>query len=155
MTLKDRLAAAAILTLGVGLPSSAAAQIPDSTVPLQTVVSETNRFRVEYAEYVNNKDLTRLAAMYDAEAIVTFEDGVTRIGKDAIVAVLKERMPDHPHMVIASENLIAYGPTAIDMGSVKLHPTGGGEIVNKYLVVLRRRMGVWSIVRLAVTPTGK
>lgn len=155
MTFRSRLAALVLFAIPLIPPSAAAAQIPDSTVPLQTVVSETNRFRVEYAEYVNNKDLTRLAAMYDAEAIVTFEDGVTRVGKDAIVAVLKERMPDHPHIVITSENLIAYGPTAIDMGSVKLHPAGGGEIVNRYLVVLRRRMGTWSIVRLAVTPTGK
>ncbi len=155
MTLRALLPASLLLTLTVGLPSVATAQIPDSAVKLQTVVSETNRFRVEYAEYVNNKDAKSLAAMYEDDAIVTLESGARQVGKQAVMASITERLPTYPHMVLQSDTLIAYGPTAIDMGTVRLHPTNGGEVVNKYLAVLRRTMGVWRIVRLQVTTVAK
>jgi len=141
-----------LLGLVLGLPGAAAAQIPDSVVPLRTVINEVNQFRSEYAEYYNAKDADKLAAMYDANAVVILDTGEQVTGIAAIKAHMTKMAPNWPHIVITSDTLIAYGPTAIDVGTTKMHPAGGGEMVGKYLVVLRRHLGVWKLVRVAVTP---
>ena len=62
--------------------------------------------------------------------------------------------PTFPHLVIKSDSLVAYGHTAVDVGTSTQHPATGGELVSHYLVVLRRGAGPddWRIVRLAVVP---
>jgi len=151
--MRFRIGAAAVLsTLALGAPSSARAQIPDSAIPLQTVISQVYRFRVEYAENYNKKDAAALAAMYDPRAIVTEQDGTTLVGIDAIKAALTKMAPTFPHMVLKSDSLVAYGHTAIDVGTVTQHPAAGGEIVSHYLAVLRRDGQDWKLVRVSVVP---
>ena len=155
MTHRGALSALFLLGLVLGLPGTAAAQIPDSVVPLRTVITETNTFRAEYAEYYNAKNADKLAAMYDANAVVILDTGEQLTGIAAIKAHLTKMAPSFPHIVITSDTLIAFGPTAIDVGTTKMHPAGGGEQVGKYLVVLRRHLGTWKLLRVAVTPVAK
>jgi ketosteroid isomerase-like protein len=150
MTFRPSAAAALLSTLAFLAPSAASAQIPDSVIPLQTVQSEMNRFRVEYAEYYNAKNVAALVAMYAPDAIVTIEDGTTYVGQEALRAGLTKMAPTSPHIVIRSDSLVAFGSTAVDVGTTTKHPQGGGESTSRYLVVLRRKMGVWTIVRLSV-----
>lgn len=144
-------AVAALLTLmGVAVP--AAAQIPDSTIPLRTVQTEVNTVRTEYAEHYNKKDAAALAGMYAEGAIVINVNGSVLVGQAAIRDAFTKQAPTWGHLVITPDSLVAFGSTAIETGISTIHPQGGGEEKARYLVVLRRRMGVWSIVRSAVTP---
>ena len=154
MRFRPRAAAALLSTLAFAAPSTARAQIPDSAIPLETVVSQVYRFRVEYAENYNKKDVAALVKMYDPHAIITTEDGNTYVGIEAIKAALTKMAPTFPHLVIKSDSLVAYGHTAVDVGTSTQHPATGGELVSHYLVVLRRGAGAddWRIVRLAVVP---
>lgn len=152
MRFRPGLAAAFFSMLAFAVPRIASAQIPDSAVPLKTVHDEINRFRAEYAEYYNAKNVAALVPMYASDAIVTMEDGSTLVGQAAIKAFLTKQAPTFPHLVITSDSLVGYGSTAIDVGTTKQHPQGGGELTSKYLVVLRRNLGIWTIVRLAVVP---
>jgi ketosteroid isomerase-like protein len=153
MLSRSRLAAS-LLTLVLAVPAMAHAQIPDSAIPLRTVMDEMNTFRTKYAEDYNKKDAAILAQDYTSDAIVTTETGETLVGLDAIKAYLTKMAPTFPHIVITSENVVAYGHTAIDVGTVKMHPASGGELTRRYLVVLRRGLqkGDWKIVRLSLTP---
>ncbi|HQR17634.1 MAG TPA: nuclear transport factor 2 family protein [Gemmatimonadales bacterium] len=152
MTFRPSAAAALLSMLAFGVPSSASAQIPDDAVPLPTVQSELNTFRAEYAEYYNKKDAKSLAGLYAPDAIITEADGTTYSGQAAILAAFTKLAPTFPHLVITSENVISFGATGIDVGTAKQHPASGGELTSRYLVVLRRKMGVWTIVRLSVVP---
>jgi len=155
MTLRGLLSASLLFGLAAGMPAVASAQIPDSVVPLRTVINETNRFRAEYAEYYNAKDVEKLVGMYDANAVVILDTGEQLTGIAAIKAHMTKMAPNFPHIVITSDTLIAYGPTAIDVGTTKQHPASGGEMVGKYMVVLRRHLGVWKLMRVSVTPVQK
>ena len=150
MRFRPGIAVALLSTLAFVVPSVARAQIPDSAIPLQTIFTETNRFRTEYAEYYNNKDVAALVAMYAPDAIITLEDGTTYVGQEAIKAGLTKAAPEFPHIIIASDTMIAFGRTAIDVGTTTMHPKGGGELTSRYLVVLRRGYKDWKIVRLSV-----
>ena len=157
MTIRST-AGAALLTLALVVPSTASAQIPDSVIPLQTVVSETNRFRAEYATHFNNKDVAGLMTMYAADAIFTAEDGTSYKGRDAIKEYFTKMSASMPHIVVTSESLLSFGGTAIDMGTITMHPPGGGEHKSRYLAVLRRELGGagnWDLVRVARTAVTK
>jgi len=158
MTARFGAAALLLLALVSVMPSTASAQIPDSVIPLQTVVSETNRFRAEYADYFNKKDIAGLATMYAPDAIFTAEDGTRYSGVEAIKAYFTKLAPTMPHIVVTSESLLSFGGTAIDMGTITMHPPGGGETKSRYLAVLRRERGGggnWDLVRVARTPVTK
>ena len=155
MTIRSAAGAALFVTLAFVVPSTASAQIPDSVIPLQTVVSETNRFRAEYADRFNKKDVAGLMTMYAADAIFTAEDGTRYSGAEAITAYFTKMAATMPHIVVTSESLLSYGGTAIDMGTITMHPPGGGEHKSRYLAVLRRELGGagnWDLVRVARTP---
>lgn len=149
------LVALALAAAPLAAPSVAHAQIPDSMIPLRTVISELTTFRAEYADLANAKNAKALGALYDPAAIVIRDDGTTLVGGAAIQADLDARAPNFPHYVIKSDTVSSYGATAIDVGTVTMHPASGGELKNRYMVVLRRTMGKWKIVRLAVTPITK
>lgn len=155
MKLRSAAAAALFVTLAFAVPSTATAQIPDSVVPLQTVISETNRFQAEYAEYYNKKDVPALVAMYAPDAIFTAENGTVYVGRDAIQAAFTKMASTFPHIVIQSDSMIAFGSTAIDMGTITMHPAAGGEHKSRYLAVLRRSLGEWKLIRVARTPVTK
>jgi len=158
MTLRSTAAAALFVTLAFSMPSTASAQIPDSVIPLQTVISETNRFRAEYADHFNKKDVAGLMTLYAADAIFTAEDGTQYSGKAAISAYFTKMVSTMPHIVVTSESLLSYGGTAIDMGTITMHPPAGGEMKSRYLAVLRRELGGggnWDLIRVARTPVTK
>jgi len=158
MTFRSTAAAALLFALGSVVPTVARAQIPDSVIPLQTVISETNRFRAEYADHFNKKDVAGLMTLYAADAIFTAEGGTRYTGREAITAYFTTLVPTMPHIVVTSESLLSYGGTAIDMGTITMHPPGGGEVKSRYLAVLRRELGGggnWDLVRVARTPVTK
>jgi ketosteroid isomerase-like protein len=135
-------------------PVTAAAQIEEPRIPLQTKVSELNRFRVEYAENWNKKNVAAIVAMWSPDAIFIDADGTTYEGSAAVNKWYTDRAADMPHLVLESDSLSVYGNTAVDMGTSKMHPSAGGEMVARYLVVLRRDMNGWKLVRAAITPVG-
>jgi len=158
MTNRSRATAGLLLLLASAVPSVARAQIPDSTIPLQTVISETNRFRAEYADYFNKKDIAGLMTLYAADAIFTAEGGTRYTGQEEIKAYFTAMAATMPHIVVTSENLLSYGATAIDMGTITMHPPAGGEVKSRYLAVLRRERGGagnWDLVRVVRTPVAK
>ena len=158
MRFRPGAAAALLSTLAFVVPSTASAQIPDDVIPLQTVISETNRFRAEYADHFNKKDVAGLMTLYAADAIFTAEGGTRYTGQEEIKAYFTAMAATMPHIVVTSESLLSYGGTAIDMGTITMHPPGGGEHKSRYLAVLRRELGGagnWDLVRVARTPVTK
>ena len=133
-------------------PTVASAQIEEPRIPLQTKQTELNRFRVEYAEAWNKKDTPALIAMWSNDAMFIDGDGTAYSGHAAVQKWYNDRASNMPHLVIESDSLAIYGNTAVDMGTSKMHPAGGGEQVARYLVVLRRNMSGWKVVRAAITP---
>jgi ketosteroid isomerase-like protein len=141
-----------VLTLALATPAIARAQIEEPRIPLQTKTSELNRFRTEYAENFNKKDVAAVVAMYSSDIIVVEPTGNVIKGIDAVRAWFTQGAANLPHLVIESDSMAVYGNTAVDMGTAKQHPSGGGEMVARYMVVLRRDMNGWKIVRLINTP---
>lgn len=141
-----------VLALALATPVVARAQIEEPRIPLQTKVSELNRFRTEYAENWNKKDAAAVASMYSSDVIVVNPDGSVLKGQDQLRAFLNTGTANWPHLVIESDSLAIYGNTAVDMGTAKQHPAAGGEMVARYIVVLRRDMNGWKLVRLIDTP---
>lgn len=141
-----------VLALALATPAVATAQIEEPRIPLQTKISELTRFRTEYAENFNKKDIPAVVAMYSDDVIVIEATGATFVGKEAVRTWLTQGGADLPHLVIASDSLAVYGNTAVDVGTAKAHPAAGGEMVTKYLVVLRRDMNGWKLIRVISTP---
>jgi ketosteroid isomerase-like protein len=133
-------------------PTVATAQIEEPRIPLQTKLTELNRFRVEYAENFNKKDAAALAAMYADDAMINDRDGRVYKGGAQIREYMTAGAASFPHMVIESDSMAIYGNTAVDVGTTRMHPAGAAEIVSRYMVVLRRGMNGWKLVRVAVTP---
>jgi ketosteroid isomerase-like protein len=152
MTLRNRTTLALLFTL-VGLaPTTALAQIEENRIPLQTKLSELYRFREEYAAAYNKKDVAVLSAMYAPDAIVVTSNGAVSVGKDAVAKGMGAAASGWAHAVLTSDSMAVYGNTAVDQGTIRHHPQGSPEVVERYLVVLRRGMQDWKIVRVAVTP---
>ena len=152
MTFATRASAALLLALTGMAPSIVHAQIEENRVPLQTALSELYRFREEYAAFYNKKDYASLTAMYDAGAIAIASNGAVAVGRDAIGKAMTAGASSWAHTVLTSDSLVVYGNTAVDQGTVRRHPAGSPEVVERYLVVLRRGMQDWRIVRVAITP---
>ena len=133
-------------------PSVASAQIEEPRIPLQTKMSELNRFRTEYAEYWNSKNVDAMVAMWSNDAMFNDGDGAVYKGSDAVKKWYTDRAANMPHLVLTSDSLAIYGNTAVDMGTSRMHPPGAAEMVARYLVVLRRGMNGWKVVRAAITP---
>jgi len=133
-------------------PSVAQAQgVEAPRLPLRTALDELGTFRAEYAEAYNRKDGAAVSAMYAPDAIVIESDGTVLNGAQEISAKLKDSSAS-PHIVIESDSVKVFGNTAVDVGTVRMHPEGGAEMVAHYLVVLRRNMQNWKLVSVAVVP---
>jgi uncharacterized protein (TIGR02246 family) len=143
---------AAVLFALTLAPAVASAQIEEPRIPLQTKLTELNRFRTEYAEAWNKKDAGALSAMWADDAMFNDADGQSYRGRAAVRKWYTDRSADMPHLVLESDSLAIYGNTAVDMGTSKMHPSGGAEMVARYMVVLRRNMNGWKLVRAAITP---
>ena len=133
-------------------PSVAHAQgVEAPRLPLRTALDELGTLRAEYADAYNRKDGAAVTAMYAPDAIVIHSDGTMLKGSQAIGAGFKDTA-GWPHMVIESDSVKVFGNTAVDVGTLRLHPEGGAEQVAHYLVVLRRNMQNWKIVSVAAVP---
>ena len=141
-----------VLALALATPVVARAQIEEPRIPLQTKMSELLRFRTQYAENFNKKDVAAVVAMYSNDIIVIDPNGAVTKGLDQLQIGMAQGAPNWPHLVIESDSMAVYGNTAVDVGTAKQHPAGGGEVVARYVVVLRRDMNGWKIVRLINTP---
>lgn len=148
----SRLSVRLLVALVFVAPSVASAQIEAGRVPLQTAITELARFRQRYAEMYNTKDVAELGAMFGDNAIMLTDDGAMLVGKPAIEARLKMGAPSFTHVVITSDSMTVYGNTAVDHGTAKFHAPGKPEMVQNYLVVLRRGMKEWKLVSLANVP---
>jgi ketosteroid isomerase-like protein len=116
------------------------------------VIDELNSTRASYAEAFNAKDAAAVTAFYLPEAILIGPDGSQIMGAPAIGERMKKDAPAWPHMVLASDTVRVYGGTAVDFGTVTMHPKAGGEEVSRYMAVLRRGMSGWKLASVAQVP---
>ena len=134
-------------------PSAASAQgVEAPRLPLRTALDELGTLRSAYADAFNRKASGEVAALYAPDAIAILNDGTVLSGGPAITKAFASEAAKWPHMVIESDSVKVYGNTAVDVGTLRLHPEGGAEIVAHYLVVLRRNMQNWRIVSVASVP---
>lgn len=152
MSLRFRSTVAFLFVLASAAPSVASAQIEEGRIPLQTALTELFRFRESYGETYNRKDTAALTAMFDVDAIMINDAGVVFKGRAAIGKLIADGAATQPHMVIQSDSLRVYGNTAVDVGTLRLHPAGSPEVVTRYMVVLRRGFNEWKLVYVANTP---
>lgn len=142
-----------LLTLGLAAPSVVAAQgVEEPRIPLRTALMELNTLRTEYADAFNRRDGAALAGVYASDAVFIDADGAKMVGNDAIREYMIARSEKGGHMVIASDTVRVYGNTAVDMGTLTIHPEGGGEDVAHYMTVSRRGMTGWKIVSVVQVP---
>jgi ketosteroid isomerase-like protein len=132
--------------------AAAAQGVEAPRLPLRTVIDELNATRAEYAEDFNAKKADAVAAFYLPEAIVVDDSGRVTTGATAIGEQFKKDAPTWPHMVLTSDTVRVYGGTALDFGTVKMHPKSGGENVSYYLAVLRKGLKGWKLAAVSTTP---
>ncbi len=141
-----------VLALLAVAPLALQAQIAPDRVPLRTALADISTLRAEYVEAYNKKDGAAVAKLYSKDAVSIGADGSVLNGYDAISSAMKAGAPEFPHLVVASDTVQVYGATAIDQGLATMHPAGGGEMKARYLVVLRRDMNGWKILRHTTIP---
>jgi ketosteroid isomerase-like protein len=152
MRFRNLLPAALLLASALVSPSALHAQIEEGRVPLRTAVTELNTFRVEFADDYNRKDAAAVTALYDADASVILADGSVLMGRAAIGKRNAVDAAKWPHLVIKYDSMRVYGNNAVDVGTSTYHPASGPTVVERYLIVMRRGMKDWKIVRLALVP---
>lgn len=152
MRFRNLLPAALFLASALVSPSALRAQIEEGRVPLRTAVTELNTLRSEYADDYNRKDHAAVTNLFEDDAIVLMSDGTVLMGKAAIGKRNAADAAKWPHIVIKSDSVRVYGNTAVDIGTSTMHPATGPAIVNRYLVVSRRGLQHWKVVRVALVP---
>ena len=144
-----------VLAAAVMVPSIAAGQGIDSPrIPLRTALADIATLRTEYVNAFNAHDAKAISAMYADDAIVTNGDGSTAWGMADLSMGNSEGADNWPHAVIKSDTVKVYGATAIDVGTWTTHPKEGGEVVYRYLAVLRHDMHGWKLQYVASVPVG-
>ena len=144
------------LAASLCLPFIASGQgIPKDRTPLPTNLGEITALRTAYVEAFNAKDAKALAAMYTANAIMIANNGSQIEGGPAISKLFADSAATWPHAVVKSSGVRLYGNMAIDVGTWTVHPKAGGELVSRYLVVLRKDMKGWKIGYSADVPLSK
>jgi uncharacterized protein (TIGR02246 family) len=121
-------------------------------IPLRKAADEIRELREAYADAFNKKDTATVAGMYSPDAIFIRGDGSVLVGSEAIRKAIATDAPRWPQTTIDSDSLRVVGHTAWDFGTTRDQQPGGGEQVNRYLVVLRRGLKYWKINALAVVP---
>jgi uncharacterized protein (TIGR02246 family) len=140
-----------VVSLACLLPTLANGQgIERPRVPLRTALDELRDLRESYAEAFNKKDTGTVVNMYEPDAIVIQGDGTVLSGREAIRKGLEGSK--WPKLTITSDSVRVFGNTAVDVGTVRASPAEGGENVSHYLVVLRRGLKQWKVLRLASVP---
>ena len=144
------------LAASLCIPFIASGQgIPKDRAPLTTTLGEISALRTAYVDAFNAKDAKALSAMYTTNAIIISADGSQTEGGPAISKMFADSAANWPHAVVKSSGLRLYGTTAVDVGTWTVHPKAGGEMVSRYLVVLRKDMKGWKLAYSANAPMSK
>jgi uncharacterized protein (TIGR02246 family) len=139
------------VSLAVLTPCVASAQgIEKPRVPIRTALDEIAHVRASYATAFESKDAATLATMYSPNAIVIEADGSVSKGRDAIRKHIEDG--GFGKLTIDSDTTSVFGNTAMDVGTSTVADKNGKENTSHYLVVLRRGIKDWSIIRLALVP---
>lgn len=155
MSLRTPISRAILLALML-VPSFVAAQgIEADRARLRTAMDDLRALRTEYVEAYNRKDAAAITAMYADDAILIQPDGTMLTGTEEIGKAMAAAAPNWAHSVASSDTVRVYGSTAVDIGTFTVHPTGGGEVVNRYTSVLRRGMGGWKLTHVIVMTPAK
>ena len=129
--------------------------VPTNHVPLSTTLGDIAKVRNAYVEAYNAKDAKAVAALYTADAISIGPNGSQVVGARAISKVLADSAPTWPHAVVASTSVKVYGSTAVDVGTWTVHPQAGGEMVSRYIAVLRHGVTGWKLQHVVAVPVAK
>lgn len=141
------------LSACVLVPSIAAGQgIDRPRIPLRTALADIATLRTAYVDAFNAHDAKAVSAMYTKDAIAINEDGTTAWGMAEIAKANSAGADAWPHAVIKSDTVKVYGATAVDVGTWTTHPKEGGEMVTRYLAVLRHDMNGWKVQYVANVP---
>jgi uncharacterized protein (TIGR02246 family) len=144
------------LVAGFSVPTIASGQgIPAAHIPVSTTLGDIAKLRTAYGEAWNAKDAKAVNAMYTSDATAIDVDGSVVSGWKAIAKKNEDAAPNWPHTVITSQSVKLYGTTAVDVGTVAMHPKEGGEMMYHYLVVLRHGVNGWKLQDIAVAPIPK
>jgi uncharacterized protein (TIGR02246 family) len=144
------------MALSLYVPAVAAGQgVPEPHVPISTTLGDIAELRAAYVDAFNAKDAKAVAAMYTADAISIGVDGSQTVGARAIGKMFADSAANWPHAVINSVSLKVYGATAVDVGTWTVHPKAGGEMVSRYLAVLRHDVKGWKLQYVANVPVPK
>lgn len=142
---------ASAVLLALLAPAAATAQgIEKPRVPLRTALDEIRTLREAYQKAYNEKDAAAVANMYLPDAIAIEGDGTVLSGKDAIGSSF--HTDEWTTITIKSDTVRVFSNTALDVGTVTTSMKGGGENTSHYLVVLRRGLQDWKLLRTAVVP---
>jgi uncharacterized protein (TIGR02246 family) len=135
-------------------PSLASGQgIKQPHTALRTAADEIKELREAYTDAFNKKDSATVAAMYSQDAILIRGNGSVLIGQDAIRKAFATEAPQWPQLTAVNpDTLRVVGKTAWETGTTRAQPSGGGEQVSHYLIVLRRGTKYWKINSLAQVP---
>lgn len=141
------------LVIGFSMPAIAAGQgIPAAHVPLSTTLGDIAKLRTGYTEAFNAKDAKTVSANFTADAVLIDVDGSQTMGAKSIATKQAADAPNWPHAVVAANSTKVYGATAVEVGTWTVHPKEGGEVVYRYLVVLRHTVNGWKLQNVAVAP---
>jgi uncharacterized protein (TIGR02246 family) len=142
-----------VLAASVLVPSIATGQgIESPRIPLRTALNDLMTLRTSYVDAFNGKDAKAVAALYTDDAVVIMRDGSMVMGRAEIAKAMEKDAANWPHAVIKSDSTRVYGATAVDVGTWTEHPVGGGEVVSRYLVVIRHDMNGWKLAYVADVP---
>lgn len=144
------------LALGFSLPAIAAGQgVPEPHVPVSTTLGDIAKLRTAFAVAYNAKDAAAVNATYAADAVEIGADGSETVGAQAIAKRNEAEAPNWPQIVLAPRSTKLYGSTAVETGTFTAHPAAGGEVVSRYLVVLRHSVNGWKLQYVANVPVPK
>ena len=151
-----RCAAPLALAASLFIPAIAVGQgVPEPHVPVSTTLGDIAAMRAAYVDAFNAKDAKAASAMYTADAVLLNADGSQTIGMRSIAKLFADSAANWPHAVATSNSVKVYGNTAIDVGTWTVHPMTGGEMVSRYLAVLRHGVNGWKVQSVALVPVPK
>ena len=131
----------------VGLPAIAAAQgIPEPHAPVPNAMRDLTALRASYEKAYNAKDVKVVDAMFAPDATMIGPDGSVSKGWAAIAKANEASASSWSHITLMSDGMTIYGSTAVDMGTMTIHPASGTDSRMRYMVVLRHDMHGWKLL---------
>ena len=138
---------------GAAAPAAAAPAATTAAASKDPVAAAT----AAWVDAFNSRDATKLAALYDAEAVLTdTSEPQSRVGTAAIADYYK-KVTQRPtqRVALGERNVRVYGDTAIDSGTYTFFEMRDGNATMtpaRYTMVYRHRGGKWLIVEHHSSP---